>query len=75
MVTTDDEIQEYIEPQDLSENTDVGGGYRFKALILLIIFLIPILIAAYELINHQLSGELFDTIQPHIPQLYRVILF
>ena len=49
--------------------------YQYRAVILLLVLLIPALIAAYQLISNQLSNEWVHAVQPHLPQLDSVITF
>ncbi len=71
----DNKIPEILEPADIPEEITPERGYRLKAVILLLIFLIPILLAVYELLSHQISGNFIQVVQPHIPQLDTVITF
>ena len=71
----DNKIPEILEPAEIPEEITPEGGYRLKAVILLLIFLIPILLAVYELLSHQILGNFVQVVQPHIPQLDTVITF
>jgi len=71
----DNKIPDNLEPEDIPEAITPQGGHRLKAVILLLIFLIPILLAVYELLSHQISGNFVQVVQPHIPQLDTVITF
>jgi hypothetical protein len=67
---------EGIEPE--YETTDEGnaaGGIRYKTVILLLVFLIPMLITAFQLLSNQISGDFVHAVQPHLPQLDTVITF
>jgi hypothetical protein len=66
-----------VEPDNsIPEDAEVNQrGLRYKALLLLLIFLIPTVLVIVELLTGSLSGWWVKTIQPHLPQLDRIISF
>ena len=72
----ENELLEGIEAE--YETTNDGseiGTMRYKVVILLLVFLIPMLIAAFQLLSSQVSGDFVHAVQPHLPQLDTVITF
>ena len=49
--------------------------FQYRAVILLLVLLIPALIATYQLVSNHMSNEWVHAVQPHLPQLDSVITF
>ena len=66
-----------VQPEnDIPEDTDINRQeLRYKALLLLLIFLVPTILITIELVTGSLSGWWVDKIQPHLPQLKSIVNF
>ncbi len=65
-----------VQPEnEIPEDADLGHNLRYKALLLLLIFLIPTLLLVYELFSGAVSGWWMQTVQPHLQQLDGIVTF
>lgn len=71
----ENEIRGIPEVSEPPETELIETGFRLRAFILLLIVVIPIVLAVYELVSAQISAQTLQTVQPHLPQLDKVITF
>lgn len=66
-----------VQPEnDIPEDADINRQtLRYKALLLLLIFLIPTLLFVIEVMTGSLSGLWTEKIQPFLPQLKSIVSF
>lgn len=66
-----------VQPEnDIPEDADINHyALRYKALLLLLIFLIPTLLFIIEVMTGSLSGLWTEKIQPFLPQLKSIVSF
>ena len=64
-----------IPENEAPEEVNLEKELRFKALLLLLIFLIPTLVILYELLSGQITGPWMETVQPHLPQMDQIVTF
>ncbi len=65
-----------VQPEnDIPEDADFGHDLRYKALLLLLVFLIPTLVLVYELLTGAVSGWWMKSVQPHLQQLDAIVIF
>lgn len=71
-----DEQFDGVQPEnDIPEDANFNQDLRYKALILLLIFLIPTIVMLYELLTGQITGWWVEAVQPHLPQLDQIVTF
>jgi len=71
----ENEITNLTEVEVIPGEVILDRANRIKAVLLLIIFLIPVVLALYELITQQVTGDVIEVVQPHLPQLDKIITF
>ena len=66
-----------VQPEnDIPEDVDINQQeLRYKALLLLLIFLIPTILIVFELMTGSLSVWWIDKVEPHLPQLKTIVSF
>ena len=66
-----------VQPEnDIPEDMDINRQeLRYKALLLLLIFLIPTLLLIIEVMTGSLTGFWVEKIQPYLPQLKSIVSF
>ena len=66
-----------VQPDNsIPEDADINQQeLRYKALLLLLVFLIPTILLVIEFLTGSVSGWWRETIQPHLPQLDTIVSF
>ena len=64
-----------VQPENETEEDEDEGGLRYKALLLLIIFLIPTIIVLVNLLSGNVQAGWMQTVHPHLPQMDQVLTF
>jgi hypothetical protein len=71
-----EDLYDGVQPEnDIPEDSNLNLELRYKAFLLLLVFLIPTLVIIYELVSAQVSGTWVHTVQPHLPQFDRIATF
>ena len=71
----ENEITNLTEVEVVPGEVVLDRANRIKAVLLLIIFLIPVALALYELVTQQVTGDVIEVVQPYLPQLDKIITF
>ena len=71
-----EDLYDGVQPEnDVPEDVIIHLELRYKAFLLLLVFLIPTLVILYELVSGQVTGTWAHTVQPHLPQFDRIATF
>lgn len=71
-----DDFYTGVQPEnDIPEDARINHEFRYKAFLLLLVFLIPTLVILAELVSGQFTGWWSEAVQPHLPQMDRIVTF